>query len=113
MAWSCRDSLLREEFHRKTSHIYVKPEHTLHGLILKNRNDFLIELFHEEVADRIYDMKLREDDIWILSYPKCGTTWAIETVWLVMNDVRKEFSAISPPDPPKYVALTSHISTVE
>ena len=89
MAWSCRDSLLREELHRKTSHIYVKP-HPLHGLIHSNRRYFRIELFHEELADRIYDMKLREDDIWILSYPKCGTTWAIETVWLVMNDVRIE-----------------------
>ena len=58
-------------------------------------------------------MKLREDDIWILSYPKCGTTWAIETVWLVMNDVRKEFSAISPPDPPKYFALTSKLLIVD
>ena len=58
-------------------------------------------------------MKLREDDIWILSYPKCGTTWAIETVWLVMNDVRKEFSAISPPDQPKYFALTSKLLIVD
>ena len=47
-------------------------------------------VFAEKLADRIYNMKLRDDDIWILSYPKCGTTWAIETAWLVMNDARLE-----------------------
>ena len=85
----------------------------LRDLVTYENGVVMPRVFAEQLADRIYDMKLREDDIWILSYPKCGTTWAIETVWLVMNDVRKEFSAISPPDPPKYVALTSHISTVE
>ena len=40
-----------------------------------------------KLADRIYDMEVREDDVWIVSYPKSGTTWAIETVWMVINDV--------------------------
>ena len=44
-------------------------------------------VFAEKLADRIYDMEVREDDVWIVSYPKSGTTWAIETVWMVINDV--------------------------
>ena len=67
----------------------------LRDLVRYENGVVMPRVFAEQLADRIYDMKLREDDIWILSYPKCGTTWTIETVWMVMNDVRSEFSSPS------------------
>uniref|UniRef100_A0A240PKM6 Sulfotransferase domain-containing protein n=1 Tax=Anopheles atroparvus TaxID=41427 RepID=A0A240PKM6_ANOAO len=38
-------------------------------------------------AERIHNLTVYEDDVWILSFPKCGTTWTQEMVWLVSHDL--------------------------
>ncbi|XP_046400820.1 luciferin sulfotransferase-like [Ischnura elegans] len=40
-----------------------------------------------DIAQRIRDMEVRETDIWVLSYPKSGTTWTQEMVWCICNDL--------------------------
>ena len=45
-------------------------------------------------AERIRNFEVREDDIWILSYPKTGTTWTIELVWMLVNDLKLETADI-------------------
>jgi len=39
----------------------------------------------QPVLDRVYDFEVREDDVWIVTLPKCGTTWMQELAWLVVN----------------------------
>jgi len=36
---------------------------------------------------QISAVKVREDDVWISSFPKCGTTWTQEMVWNIVNNL--------------------------
>ncbi|CAG9783943.1 unnamed protein product [Diatraea saccharalis] len=40
----------------------------------------------KDMAPIIYNMVARPDDTWVVSFPKSGTTWIQELVWLVAND---------------------------
>ena len=43
----------------------------------------------------IKSFPIYEDDIWIVTFPKCGTTWMQELVWLLINNVDVEGSKIN------------------
>ncbi|XP_055696596.1 luciferin sulfotransferase-like [Lutzomyia longipalpis] len=38
-------------------------------------------------AKDISELTVRSDDVWVLSFPKCGTTWTQEMVWQICNDL--------------------------
>ncbi|KAI5646047.1 sulfotransferase domain-containing protein [Phthorimaea operculella] len=38
-------------------------------------------------AAKIYNMPVRPDDVFVVSYPRTGTTWTQELVWMVDNDL--------------------------
>jgi len=38
----------------------------------------------------VCEFEVREDDVWVASFPKCGTTWTQEMVWNIMHGVDLE-----------------------
>ncbi|XP_062581414.1 sulfotransferase 1 family member D1-like [Saccostrea cucullata] len=39
-----------------------------------------------DVLDAVKDFDVRDDDVFIVTFPKAGTTWLQEIVWLIVND---------------------------
>ncbi|KAF2883128.1 hypothetical protein ILUMI_23045 [Ignelater luminosus] len=40
-----------------------------------------------EIAQQISSFKVRKDDVWMISFPRAGSTWCQEMVWLIGNDL--------------------------
>jgi sulfotransferase len=52
-----------------------------------SRSCVMIQKFIDQFAERIKKMEVYDDDVWIVTFPKCGTTWTQEMVWLVNNNL--------------------------
>ena len=53
--------------------------HTVNGLLVP---DFV----KQENVDKLKDLELYPDDVWVVGYPKSGTTWTQQIVRLIRNN---------------------------
>ena len=63
------------------------PVSLINDLVRYDNGFVMPRKFAEKIEKRIYNFELRDDDIWIVTHPKCGTTWTQELVWMLINDV--------------------------
>jgi hypothetical protein len=56
----------------------------------------MTQKFVDTSLERVKNFEVFEDDIWIVTYPKCGTTWTQELLWMVNNDLSYEDSMKEP-----------------
>ncbi|XP_012265273.2 luciferin sulfotransferase [Athalia rosae] len=50
-------------------------------------NGVLLSEYYLKSIDLVENFRIRDDDVWVCSFPKTGTTWSQEMVWCVNNDL--------------------------
>lgn len=45
---------------------------------------------YQHFAERVRNFTVYDDDVWIITFPKCGTTWTQEMVWLIDHNLDYE-----------------------
>ena len=61
-----------------------------HAFIRIQPGNIVLPAAFEKLKDSIKNWHVREDDIYVLTFPKSGTTWTQELVWLLQNDCNFE-----------------------
>ncbi|XP_054263240.1 sulfotransferase 1E1 [Macrosteles quadrilineatus] len=41
----------------------------------------------QDIGQRIRDFHVKPDDVWMVAYPRTGSTWTLEMVWCLMNNL--------------------------
>ena len=54
---------------------------------------------------RVYTMPLRQDDVWIVTHPRCGTTWTQEIIWHIMTGVQLDTAKVPLIDRSPYIDM--------
>lgn len=50
-------------------------------------NDCILPQSYRKIADQVKHLKIRPDDVLLSSYPRTGSTWLQEILWLLGNDL--------------------------
>ncbi|CAK1545176.1 unnamed protein product [Leptosia nina] len=57
------------------------------GLVSVGPKGFVFPENYRNYAEKYYNLEVRPSDVFVFSFPRSGTTWTQELVWLVVNDL--------------------------
>jgi len=56
------------------------------GLVRGDPGRFVLTQKYADSVDIFRNFPVRSDDVWVVTFPKCGTTWTQEMVWMITHD---------------------------
>ncbi|XP_063907529.1 luciferin sulfotransferase-like [Zophobas morio] len=77
------DKLQQEKF----TNIFRKRYITVNGFTLSER--------YGDLKQELDNLEVSENDVWICTFPKVGTTWTQEMVWMILNNLDFEGGNVS------------------
>ena len=83
-----------EELENERQKLFEFPSGRRNGVVSEPLGIHLSEQM-TEVGEKVYNFKLRPDDIWIVTYPKCGTTWTQVSFLMILREIFASGTAMS------------------
>ena len=84
--------LLSKHENERLCHLYSTHKHMGQAYIRTSPGNCIVTAAYEKYKDRVYNLQLRRDDVFILCWGKNGTTWTQEMAWCIQNDC--DFQAV-------------------
>lgn len=82
-----RISKVKEEVNRKVVEDFLGQPN---GAVQVGTKNWFQPTAYADYAEQIYNFEARSDDVFICTFPRSGTTWTQEMVWLICNDLDYE-----------------------
>lgn len=60
------------------------------GFVQVGPEKWILPQSYADFADKIYNFEARPDDVFVCTFPRSGTTWTQEMIFLICNDLDYE-----------------------
>lgn len=74
------------QYYKKEKNVFFRIGEKNGFLQVGPKKYFMFSEYAKYTED-LYNFEARSDDIWVATFPRSGTTWTQELVWLIANDL--------------------------
>ncbi|XP_018573037.1 sulfotransferase 4A1-like [Anoplophora glabripennis] len=67
--------------------IYEKVTGIKNFMLEYNPGKLINNFLYKDIAQKVLDTPVRKEDTWLVSFPRTGSTWCQEMIWLIGNNL--------------------------